>query len=286
MLRDSAAINGFHQLQVDPRGVAAASGSAQFQLHSESEYNQIQDLDAATDATDECSLETIRLTSLDEWAADEQQLGPIRLIKIDTEGQEINIIKGARQLLREQSPLILYEIKHKTQIHLELVNAFAELGYQSYRLLPGPLVLEPFNPEETDPFLLNLFCCKHDLATLPENNSLFANDGPLHDPLPVPAKYGSLPRMMALPYALARKPSWLAAIARDSEGMASRALALHELSADETEPASRRRAALREAWRCCKRSAVISRPPSICRRWRAPLTTTVSVSWPWKLCRA
>lgn len=46
---------------------------------------------------------------------------------------------------------------------MHLVEAFAALGYASYRLVPGLDLLVPFNPEErVDGFLLNLFCCKPD----------------------------------------------------------------------------------------------------------------------------
>ena len=89
----------------------------------------------------------------------------IDFLKIDAEGEEANILKGGRRFLEELSPLIQYEVKIAEGFHLELARDFAELGYRSYRLVPGLGVLTPFDADSTpDSYLLNLFCCKRDRA--------------------------------------------------------------------------------------------------------------------------
>lgn len=48
----------------------------------------------------------VRATTLDEELADG---GPVRLIKMDIEGAELAALRGARQVLRDQRPLIVFE---------------------------------------------------------------------------------------------------------------------------------------------------------------------------------
>jgi hypothetical protein len=63
--------------------------------------------------------------------------------------------------------LILYEVKAGEEVHLELVQKFAALGFDSFRLVPGLDLLVPFDAAVApDGFLLNLFCCKKDRAEL------------------------------------------------------------------------------------------------------------------------
>ena len=89
----------------------------------------------------------------------------IEFIKIDAEGEEANILKGGERFFAELSPLVQYEIKASAGPHMELVQGFAALGYESYRLVLGLDLLVPFDAElPPDGFLLNLFCCKRDRA--------------------------------------------------------------------------------------------------------------------------
>jgi hypothetical protein len=61
--------------------------------------------------------------------------------------------------------LVQYEIKAGSDLNLDLVNLFADLGYESYRLVPGLDLLVPFTTQSPpDGYLLNLFCCKPDRA--------------------------------------------------------------------------------------------------------------------------
>jgi hypothetical protein len=66
---------------------------------------------------------------------------------------------------------------------LELLST---MGYATYRLLPGPLVLVPFDrAEPADDFQLNLFACKQDRARR------LAQSGHLVDRVPPPASGAS-----------------------------------------------------------------------------------------------
>jgi FkbM family methyltransferase len=253
LLRASARLNGFDQLGVDQRGVAASSGQAHLAIGADSELNQLTDQIA-----DDGSSETISLTSLDAWRAETAQQDRIAFIKIDAEGQELNILKGAAELLREESPLILFEIKHGMDLHLELVNAFAAAGYRSYRLLPGPLLLEPFNLEgEIDGFLLNLFCCKEDTARqlAAQGHLILAPPGGVSDPQPSPgplepsARHTWPAALGDYPYAAPLLEVWQArqSAPDTTTPTLGAALAFYALSCDSGEPPQRRAQALHQS---------------------------------------
>lgn len=116
--------------------------------------------------------ETVPLSTLDAVAI-EHYWSDIAFMKLDAEGEELNILRGGRQFLRDQSPLIMFEIMHDQTPNLDLVECFRSLGYDPYRLIPGLNLLLPFEPSTpVDPSQLNLFCCKSDRAGLLETQGL------------------------------------------------------------------------------------------------------------------
>ena len=173
-LMTSLALNNFSQVTLDQRALSACSGSAQLSLNDNSELNELVRGNATASNT-----ETVQLISLDEAM---QQYGwrDIAFVKIDAEGEEAAIIQGGKEFFQIESPLIQYEVKAGQVVHLDLVRAFQDIGYASYRLLPGLSVLVPFSANEmVDGYLLNLFCCKPDRAEKLAKDGMLvlANDG-------------------------------------------------------------------------------------------------------------
>lgn len=167
LLAQGIAANGFTQVVLEMSALSRECGAAQLTLHDEPELNALSRAEQPSGAS-----ETVRVVSLDDCL---QRYGwrDIDFIKIDAEGEEANIIEGGRRFLEDLSPLILYEVKAAKAIHLELVHTFAALGFNSYRLVPGLDLLVPFDArEKPDDYLLNLFCCKADRATLLSNRGL------------------------------------------------------------------------------------------------------------------
>ena len=62
----------------------------------------------------------------------------IKLLKIDTEGYEFEVLKGCKQLITSFKPMIIFEINHNTQISYhpidfeELFSFFESIGYEAY----------------------------------------------------------------------------------------------------------------------------------------------------------
>ncbi|QKO22877.1 FkbM family methyltransferase [Rhodoferax sp. BAB1] len=158
-LAESIAANQWRHITLDQRALSDRQGTARLSLNTHAELNEIVREGGATG-----SFETVGLTTLDAAMA-EYGWQSIDFLKIDAEGEEAAIIKGGKDFFSTLSPLVQYEVRAVTQLHVELVHAFKTIGYESYRLVPGLDLLVPFVPEDpVDGFLLNLFCCKPDRA--------------------------------------------------------------------------------------------------------------------------
>jgi FkbM family methyltransferase len=105
-------------------------------------------------------------STLDDLAK-EKGWNSIDFVKLDVEGHEARAISGGKAFFAANSPLVMMEIKADRGSKLEGFELLAEMGYAFYRLLPGPLVLVPFDAamEPIDEFQLNLFACKRQRAS-------------------------------------------------------------------------------------------------------------------------
>jgi hypothetical protein len=209
----------------------------------------------------------VRLTTLDA-ALQQHGWNDIAVVKIDAEGEEANILQGGREFFSRLSPLVLYEVKAGARLHLELVTAFAALGYRSYRLVPGLDVLAPFQPDAPDPYLLNLFCCKADRA------ALLAADGHLVEaatgaPTSVPKSHYWERTLANLPYGRQLLPAWKSSAQAAGRGELDAAMALFAFSHDRTQQPDRRFAALEFSFnilrRLCDGSSRLLRLASLAR---------------------
>jgi len=159
LLAASIAANNFGQVVLEQSALSSEKGTAQLSLNDNSELNALVYDHGCNDET-----ETVDITTLDECleARDWQE---IEFLKLDAEGEEANILRGGIHFFSKESPLVQYEVKAGAELHMELVQAFTELGYNSYRLVPGLNLLVPFDDKEpVDGYLLNLFSCKPDRA--------------------------------------------------------------------------------------------------------------------------
>lgn len=71
----------------------------------------------------------VPVVRLDDFAEALRILGRIRLIKIDVEGAELQVLQGARRILDESGPLVLCEL-HGTEVAEQVFALLSERGYQ------------------------------------------------------------------------------------------------------------------------------------------------------------
>ncbi len=75
---------------------------------------------------------TVRAVTLDEYAKTHRSPS---LIKIDVEGAEEKVIRGARRMLQEKNPIVIIEVWEKNNdLHKKAIRELYSLGYQSYRI--------------------------------------------------------------------------------------------------------------------------------------------------------
>jgi len=245
LLAEGIAANGFEQVVLERAALSSARGTAQLSLNLNSELNAIVHDNLSTDGC-----ETVPVITLDDCL---ESFGwrNIEFIKIDAEGEEANILKGGKRFFAELSPLVQYEVKAGTDLHMELVHAFASLGYDSYKLVPGLDLLIPFDPEaQPDEYMLNLFCCKPDRATQLVTQGFLLNSGALKTGMErfktstSHNGYNWRNALTCLPYGTELANLWERTLAAGQSGRVDEALSLYVASRDESLSAAERYHAL------------------------------------------
>ncbi len=74
---------------------------------------------------------TVPVTTLDRYVST-NSLGPVGFIKVDVEGHELELFRGAEQLLRRDKPILLFECeeRHRAGTTTEVFAFLHQLGYQ------------------------------------------------------------------------------------------------------------------------------------------------------------
>ena len=102
-IRLNRALNALTHITVNQVAVADASGTASLHISLEDpEANSLFQMEAGTNQI------SVPTTTLDTYAAD-AALARIDFIKIDCEGSELNVLRGATSLLNENGPILLVE---------------------------------------------------------------------------------------------------------------------------------------------------------------------------------
>ena len=98
----------------------------------------------AVSKTAAANSERIEITTLDAFLEANPDV-VIDFVKMDAEGMEDQILKGAASFFKAQQPLVMFEIKDSATVNTHLFSAFQALNYDLYQLLPGLNVLTPFD---------------------------------------------------------------------------------------------------------------------------------------------
>ena len=160
-LEKSKVLNDFDHLEVIDKALAAEPGKRNWKVAATPEFNKL----------DETGEKEILVTTLDKWWEFEGRID-IDMLKIDVNGDEEKILKGASQLLEETAPLLLISVSKENS----LVDALKEKGYKIYEYIPGAGILADHEPETgVDPYLQNIIAVKE------EKFEILKNDGWFHD---------------------------------------------------------------------------------------------------------
>lgn len=267
LLAAGIAANNYTHVTLVRSALSNVSGTARLALNKNSEMNSLVRGCSPTDAS-----ETVRLVTLDQLL-EAPGWKNIEFVKIDAEGEEANILLGGARFFSAMSPLIQYEVKVGADQNMELVQAFAALGYESYRLIPDLNLLVRFDAEsKPDGFLLNLFCCKPDRAARlaemgflleAEHGRTCTNDlrpqqdsskGDEHDP------YHWRHTIAKLPYGAQLAKLWEQTVEDEQSSELIKALSCYARSRDTSLPAAERFSALESSFTRIK--ALCDRQPT------------------------
>eukprot|EP01062_Namystynia_karyoxenos_P044642 TRINITY_DN32928_c0_g1_i1.p1 TRINITY_DN32928_c0_g1~~TRINITY_DN32928_c0_g1_i1.p1 ORF type:complete len:758 (+),score=232.15 TRINITY_DN32928_c0_g1_i1:88-2274(+) len=180
-LRCAAQLNGV-SLRVMQCAVADSPRKEPFAVGSTPELSQLAGAEGGTE-TPGCVM--VDVVSLDGVAAEGTVPEEVHILKMDCEGSEERVLRGAGAFLQSRSPLVLWEVSHAGHgFSLHLIPAFAAHGYRPYRLVPGLGLLRPYPAAEEDhSFMLNLFAAKDcTAATLAQRGLLCSAEAPAPGP--------------------------------------------------------------------------------------------------------
>lgn len=243
LLRETIALNGLNGVEVIQAGLSAREGTAELHLGPDATLSTF-----AGGAGSGGSVESVPITTLDR-AAERHGWERLDFVKLDAEGEEVNILEGGRDALSALSPLVMFEFKHGPDVNRPLLAAFADLGYGLWQLYPGLGVLVPFDPGAPfDPRLLNLYACKTDRARALAEQGLLAASGEPSMPERVDGGLWEA-HLGALPYAAGRLSAWKERLARGGgeERALHQALCWYALAHDTKHPPGHRAEALTRA---------------------------------------
>jgi FkbM family methyltransferase len=249
LLAESIATNGTDWLHLERQALSDRCGTAWLRLPGQAELNSLAPPTEAGLPCDGEAGEEVLLTTLDACLETFGWL-QVDLLKIDAEGEEERILAGGQRFFRELSPLVMFEVRAGDDLHLELVELFRSLGYQSFRLVPGLDALMPFDPAAgVDGYLLNLFAARPDrIRKLAAEGwlSKTANPEP-PEPAQIEPQHWSQ-SLGKFPYFKALAPTWNQQECTHQEAIKN-PLAMWAFSQDQTHSIEQRLGALQQSYR-------------------------------------
>jgi FkbM family methyltransferase len=170
LLRRSVALNQYGGTSVIEAAVSDRAGSVRLQTREDSELNAVAAEGRIADAG-------MAVPALILDAEMHRLARPdIDFVKIDVEGHERQAIAGGEDFFRSRSPLVMLEIKAEDDPDLRALELLQSMGYEAFALLPGALMLCPFDAGAIDGYQLNVFACKADRAERLKRDGLLARE--------------------------------------------------------------------------------------------------------------
>lgn len=126
LLCANVALNGLFNVHAHQAGVGASAGQLHVPPTDYAAVNNFGGLSLSSDPNGEA----VPVVALDTLA-----LSSLRLLKIDVEGMEYEVLSGARQLIATHSPL-LYVENDRIEKSPALITLIESLGYDMYWHLP------------------------------------------------------------------------------------------------------------------------------------------------------
>jgi FkbM family methyltransferase len=131
-------LNGCANVVVEPLAVGASAGTAPFHAVAGHQGSWSSLREPASDVTVPSRLISVTMITLDEYVVD-HNLMRLDMIKIDTEGGELDVLIGAQDAIRKHEPIILCEVEGRRTRQwgyspAAIVKYLTDRGYQWFEL--------------------------------------------------------------------------------------------------------------------------------------------------------
>ncbi|MCF7955579.1 MAG: FkbM family methyltransferase [Phycisphaerae bacterium] len=141
-------------------GVSDSSGVGMLSFGASSELNRFTVASSENEQG-----EQVQLMSVDD-VAEKAGVDRFDIIKMDVEGFEEKVIAGAKKIIHDNSPVIIYEVNENGSLDFSQADIFKKLGYDSYFYVPsGSRLIEYVPGVEVDKFVLNMFAIRPESLT-------------------------------------------------------------------------------------------------------------------------
>lgn len=191
-------LNGFaERMRINPIAVASRDGSAEFHVSPQQANTGLSSLLPLPHLQGGAVLKVPTVT-LDTYC-DRQRLAPIRLLKIDVEGAELQVLAGAGRVLSEWRPdAIICEMGGFAAGSRPsyVMRRFLAAGY-----VPHEITLDALTPLTCDPDSL-------DRPDWPQRNICFLRREGVAEPTPAPALAASVPTPVPVSAPLTSADAW------------------------------------------------------------------------------
>lgn len=138
-LRGACQRSGFSHVTIENLALSDQSGELQLYVPGDSDSPGAS-LEAGIAGKTPCHTETVQVTTLDAYVATRLKQ-PVRVIKIDVEGHELAVVRGALETIRRDRPLLVIECESrhlpKGQSVREFLSFVESLGYAASLAVPG-----------------------------------------------------------------------------------------------------------------------------------------------------
>lgn len=124
--------NNFSNYKIEPLCISSTKGKQKFYI-SESSY--MSSLNKTNAEPDKIIKEIdVNLITLDEYINTNNEIIP-KIIKIDVEGHEFDVLKGSLATLKKYSPTVIVEILDISDNRSQIFNFFRTLNYSAFAIL-------------------------------------------------------------------------------------------------------------------------------------------------------
>ena len=131
-------LNGFEHAEIRAEAVGAADGSARLFVVGEASWSHLESTGRHADVREEIDVAVVSIDSLVAAGT----IPPPDVMKIDTEGAELQAIEGARATIAAHRPAIVCELHDTNEAFVALMD---ELGYETTNL-DGPAAVAGAGP--------------------------------------------------------------------------------------------------------------------------------------------